>query len=320
MLRFAPVMLAASSPDGLLPIHQEIAGRAIAHFAGAFRLSVRPEGCAHCFDLALPKPPLRLFQETQPTETLRYFGAGDALAGLDQLTGQISGGHVPPEFDLGGSYETELVAAVLKRLAHTWSLAPSVRGTERRQTAGHAAVVPGLKELLSTVKPSGSENPNLGQQPPTESWIVDNMSDGGYGAIIPPQMSEWARVGALVGLKSETSQYWAAGLIRRITVDEHRQRRVGIQLLTSAAVPLALSMADSMTSLDFNLSTEQGILLDPPDTEGEVGVLLGTGVVNGVFKARDKLELRCRDQTLRVILSTIVEAGEGFDWAKFKIL
>jgi hypothetical protein len=75
-----------------------------------------------------------------------------------------------------------------------------------------------------------------------------------------------------------------------------------------------------MTSLDFNLSTEQGILLDPPDAEGEVGVLLGTGVVNGVFKARDKLELKCRDQTLRVILSTIVEAGEGFDWAKFKVL
>ncbi|MGH8642376.1 MAG: hypothetical protein ACRET6_11725, partial [Burkholderiales bacterium] len=315
------VMLAASSPDGLLPLHQEIAARAIAHLAGAFRVSTTPEGCTHCFDLALTKPPLRLFQEVQPTEPLRYFGAGEALAGLEQLAAQISSGGIPEDFHLAGTYEPELVAAVLGRLAHLWSLAPSVRGTERRQTASNATVVTGPKELLSTLRPSGGENLDFGQQKSADSWIVDNMSDGGYGAIIPPQTGEWVRVGALVGLKSETSESWAVGLIRRITIDEHKQRRVGIQLLTKAAVSFALSMADSMTSLDFNLSTEPGILLDGlPDSEGEVGVLLCTGVLNGVFKPRDKLELKSPDQTLRVRLAKIVEAGEGFDWAKFKVI
>jgi hypothetical protein len=315
------VMLAASSPDGLLPLHQEIAGRAIAHLAGAFRLSASAEGCTHCFDLALTRPPLRLFQDAQPTETVRYFGAGDALAGIEQLTAQISSGSIPADFDLGGSYEPELVAAVIARLAHTWSLAPPVRGTERRQTAGYATVVPGLKEILSTLQPPAGENLDFDQQQSPESWIVDNMSDGGYGAIVPPKKSEWVRVGAVVGLKSEISQYWAVGLVRRITIDEHQQRRVGIQLLTKAAVPLALSMADSMTSLDFNLSTEPGILLDRlPDAEGEVGVLVGTGVLNGVFKARDKLELKSREQVLRVRLAKILEAGEGFDWAKMKVV
>lgn len=315
------VMLAASSPDRLLPIHQEIAERAIAHFAGAFRLSTRPEGCTHCLDLALRQPPLRLFQEVQPTETLRYFGAGEALAGLDHLKAQISNGGIPEDFDLGGSYEPGLVAAVLERLAHTWSLPASVRGTERRQIAGNATAVPGLKELLSLFQPSGGEDLDFGQQKSAESWIVDNMSDGGYGAIIPPRTGEWVRVGALVGLKSETSQDWAVGVIRRITIDEHKQRRVGIQLLTKAAVPFALSMADSTTSLDFNLSTEPGLLLDgSPDAGNEVGILVCTGVLNGVFKARDKLELKSRDQTLLVRLAKIVEAGEGFDWARFKVL
>jgi hypothetical protein len=315
------VMLAASSPDGLLPVHQEIAERAIAHFAGAFGLSTKSEGCTHCFDLALTRPPLRLFQEAQPTETLRYFGAGEALAGLEQLTAQISSGGIPADFDLDGSYEPGLVAAVLERLAHSWSPTPSVRGTERRQTASNATVVPGLKELLSMLQPSGGEDLDFGQQKSAESWIVDNMSDGGYGAIIPPRTSEWVRVGALVGLKSETSQYWAVGVIRRITIDEHKQRRVGIQLLTKAAISFALSVADTMTSLDFNLSTEPGLLLDgSPDAEDEVGVLLCTGVLNGVFKPRDKLELKSPDQTLRVRLEKIVEAGEGFDWARFKVL
>jgi hypothetical protein len=150
---------------------------------------------------------------------------------------------------------------------------------------------------------------------------VDNMSDGGYGAIIPPKAGDWVRVGALVGLKSDTSRDWAVGLIRRITIDEHKQRRVGIELLTKAAALFALSMADSMTSLDFNLSTEPGILLAAaPDAEGEVGVLLCTGVLNGVFKERDKLELKSPGQLLRVRLAKIVEAGEGYDWARFKVV
>jgi len=315
------MMLAASSPDSLLPLHQEIAARAIAHLAGAFRVSTSPEGCTHCFDLALTKPPQRLFQEVQPTESLRYFGPGEALGGLEQLAAQIASGGIPEDFHLAGSYEPQLVAAVLERLAHTWSLTPPVRGTERRQTAGHATVVPGLKELLSTLAQSAGENLEPGQPKSAESWVVDNMSDGGYGAILPPKTSDWVRVGTLVGLKSETSQDWAVGLIRRITIDEHNPRRVGIQVLTKAAVSLALSMADTMTSLDFNLSTEPGVLLDAlPDAEGDVGVLLCTGVLNGVFKARDKLELKARDQTLRVRLAQIVEAGEGFDWARLKVL
>jgi hypothetical protein len=315
------MMLAASSPDGLPPLHQEIAARAIAHLAGAFRVSTSPEGCTHCFDLALSKPPQRLFQEVQPTESLRYFGPGEALAGLEQLAAQIAGGGIPEDFHLAGSYEPQLVAAVLERLAHTWSLTPPVRGAERRQTTSNATAVPGLKELLSMLQLPGGENLDLSQQKSAESWIVDNVSDGGYGAIIPPRTGEWVRVGALVGLKSETSQHWAVGVIRRITIDEQKQRHVGIQLLTKVAISFALSMADSMTSLDFNLSTEPGILLEvSPGVEGEVGVLLCTGVLNGVFKPRDKLELKSRDQTLRVRLEKIVEAGEGFDWAKMKVV
>ena len=260
------------------------------------------------------------FQEVQPAETLCYFGAGEAVAGLDRLKAQISNGGIPADFDLGGSYEPELVTGVLEHLARAWSLTPLARSAERRQTAGRATVVPGLKEILSTLEPAGDDDLDFDRRLSAD-WIVDNASDSGYGAIIPARTSDWARLGVLIGLKSETSQSWAIGLVRRITIDEHQQRRVGIQLLTKAAIPLKLSVADSMTSLDFNLSTEPGVLLDAsPDAEGEVGVLLCTGVLNGVFKERDKLEMKFLDRSLRLVLSKIVEAGEGFDWAKFKVL
>ena len=65
-----------------------------------------------------------------------------------------------------------------------------------------------------------------------ESWIVENVSDGGYGAIIPAARSDWVRVGALIGLKTETAQHWGAGIIRRVARDQHQQRRVGVQVLS----------------------------------------------------------------------------------------
>lgn len=315
------MMLAASSADGLLPMRQEIAERAIAHLAGSFRLSTGAEGCTHCFDMALPKPPVRLFQGAQPAQTLRFFGAGDGLSGLERLAATISKDGMPADIGFGDGCEPELVTGVLGHLAQTWSDRPPTRGAERRQTASRVTVVPGLKEMLSALEPPAGDDLDFSRQPSAESWIVDNVSDSGYGAIIPAQKGDWVRVGALVGLKGETSQQWAVGLIRRITSDEHRQRRVGIRLLTKAATPLQLSMADSMTSLNFNLSTAPGILLAAsPDAEGEVGVVVGKGVLNGIFKERDKLELKFQDGSFRLMLSKIVEAGEDFDWAKLKII
>jgi hypothetical protein len=311
-------MLGASSPDGLLPAGQDIAERLVAHFAGEFRIATTPGGCTHGFDLALSRPPVRLFKEIEPVETLRFFGSGDALGGLDRLAAQIAaGGSVPPEIDLGGACDPELVRGVVKHLAQTWADRPSARKAERRQTAGRITVLPGLSEIHRVFKPSAGDDLDFQSHPAAESWIVDNVSDIGYGAIIPAKMGDWIRVGVLVGVRNEMSESWAVGLVRRITIDEHQQRRVGIQLLTNAAHPVGLCKADTQTSLNFDITVDQAILLSAsPDAEGEVGVLLG----RGAFKADEKLDMTFREQTIRLEPSGIVEAGEDFEWAKFKVL
>jgi hypothetical protein len=72
-----------------------------------------------------------------------------------------------------------------------------------------------------------------------------------------------------------------------------------------------------MSSLNFDLKAEEAILLSTsPDAQGEIGVLLREGVFNG----RDSFDLQIRDQLYRLMPSTIVEVGEDFDWAKFKIM
>jgi hypothetical protein len=314
------MMFSASSPEGLPPLRQEIAERAAAHLASAFRISTRPDGCTHCVDLASPGPPVRLFQGVEPKATLRFFGAGKGLAELNQLIGNILGtGAVPEEVDLGGNYGKDNVTSTFRHLAQYWSDQPPVRSSERRQTAGRITVVPGLRDIFKTLDPSDDDTLDFSlNQPATseESWIVEDVSDGGYGAVVPAVKSDWIRVGTLVGVQNETSKYWGVGLIRRIVRDEKEQRHVGIQLLTTTAIPVKISLSETLSFTDADREMERAILLSTgPDSRGEMGVVMRGGLFNG----RDSLHMTVRDKSFLLMPVSLVERGDDFDWAKFKI-
>ncbi len=310
------LMLPASSLDGLPPVKQQIAERAVAHFVESFALSAQPDGCTHSFDLAAPRSPARLIQGVAPA-TLVFFGAGEALARIDRLAEQIAAKDgVPQDFSLGGSYHKKDVIGVLRHLARYWSDKAPARGSERRPTAARLTVVPGVDQVFGALEPSTRNSPDLSQNQTAESWIVENVSDSGCGAIVPPQKIDWVRVGALIGMKGETSNYVGIGLIRRITRDAHQQRRVGIQVLTKTAIPVRISKANTMSSLNFDLREEPAILLSvKPDARGEVDMLLREGIFNG----RDSLEMTLQNRNYQLVLSRIIETGEDFYWARFKV-
>jgi len=312
------MMLFASSPDGLPPLKQEVAERAVAHFSEWFVVSDRQADCTHCFDLQTTLPPVRLFKGVDAKATQRFFGAGQSIDRLEQLTGQIQkNGVVPGDVNLGGSYNKDLVVSVLSQLAQAWSESAPARGSERKPFTTRITVVPGLNEVLGTLDPSSSDELDFSQQQSAESWIVENMSEGGYGAIVPAQKSDWIKVGILIGLKGETSNYWGIGIIRRITHDEYQQRRVGIQLLTKTAIPIRVSRSGSVSSFDASREPQPAILLSTaPDKQGDVGIVLRKGLFNG----RDSLDMIVRDKSYLLMPSAMVEDGEDFDWAKFKVM
>lgn len=312
------MMLAASATDGLPPVRQEIAERAVAHFAKSFRLSTRPEGCTHCFDLANPKAPVRLFKGAQPTATLRFFGAGEGYAQLIQLIAQIQAkGAIPSDINLRASYENDVVVGVLRHVAQYWSDKPPARSSERQKISGRITVVPGLNEILQTIEPSNDDTLDFSQEQQAESWLVENVSDDGYGAIIPTVKSDWIRVGTLIGVQSETTQYWGIGLIRRIVRDEQNQRRVGIQVLSKTAIPIKISKSGTISSFKPHREPQRGILLSTaPDAQGEIGVVMR----EGIFNPRDSLAMMVRDKTYLLMPARMVEGGEDFDWAKFKVM
>jgi hypothetical protein len=247
-----------------------------------------------------------------------YFGAGDALPRLDRLVEQMAARDgVPQEFNLGASYHQDEVIGVLRHLAQYWSDTPPARGSERRPTAARITVVPGADQVFGVLEPTGTVSTlDFSRNLTAESWIVENVSDGGYGAIVPPQMIDWVKVGALIGMKSETSGHLGIGVIRRITRDAHQQRRVGIQVLTKTAVAVSIAKANTMSSLNFDLREETAILLTvKPDARGEIEMLLREGIFNG----RDSLEMTVQQKNYRLTPARIIENGDDYCWARFHV-
>jgi hypothetical protein len=313
------MMISVSSTDGLTPVQQEIAERVIAHFSALFKLEKVPSAaCNYYFDLAASQPPARIIKDAAHSATLRYFGAGEALARLQQLAAEIrESGGVPQDVHLGGVYQNEVILGVLEHLAQYWSENLPERSAERRKTASRITIVPGFTEILSILDSGSSFKPDFKQDKTAESWIVENVSDDGYGAIIPVVKKDWVKVGELLLMRGETAIYWGIGLVRRVTTDEYQQRRIGIQMLSKTAIPVKISPAASDVAVSDERAPEPAILLSiSPDSKGEVGVIMRAGLYN----PRYSMDMTINGKPYLLMPAGMVENGEDFDWAKFKVM
>lgn len=314
------LMLGVSSADGLTPLKQEIAERTIAHFSHLFVVLPKPEpGCNYFFDLALGKPAARVLKGVNHTSTTRYFGAGKALPALKELM-QVSRAKkgVPSDVNLGGIYETDLALSVMGHLELHWADKPPARVSERRKTATRLTVVHGFDLMLKSVAPvEDRDSLDFQAHDGYESWVVENVSEGGFGAIIPPVKGDKVRIGSLLCVQAETAQFWGAGVVRRLTRDALQQRRVGIQLLSKAVIPVALAPAGNQSSINAARSGDQAVLLsNTPDRDGEIALLLKVGS----FTPGRSLEMNVRNKQYYLMPSKLVEGGEDFDCAKFKVM
>ncbi len=314
------IMLGVSSTDGLTPLKQEIAERTVAHFGDLCTLQGKAgPGSRYFFDLSMRAPPARAFKGVEANNMTRFFGAGEALPALDQLIQAVkSKDSVPGHINLGGTFDAALVLAVLQHLASYWSDNPPSRGSERRKIATRLTVVHGFQSLLKNISPLADDaSLDFQAQHGTESWIVENVSDGGFGAIIPPVKGDWIKVGSLLGVQTETAQFWGTGIVRRITRDEYQQRRVGIQLLSKAVIPVTLAPAGTVSSFNATREGDPAILLSTaPDKNGEIDLMLR----GGSYTPSQALDMSVRGKQYHLMPSKLVEGGEDFDWTKFKVM
>jgi hypothetical protein len=299
-------MFSASSPDGLLPLEVELAERLIATLAPRFVLAGAPVAeLPFWTNLGQAMSPARLSRVPQPGPGLRYFGAGTALGEVHELAERaMVGGSVPPELDAGGSVEPHVALEVLRHLHLYWSPQPPERKAQRHAVKTRLAVTHGYEGVVAVL--GGGDSLDF-ENKDSESWIVENVSSGGFGAVVPQLKGDWLRVGALLALQPEGGNNWLLGIVRRVNKSSAQQAHVGIETLskTPALMQLAVSGAKAVT--------QQGVLL-------KEGAAAETRIVlrPGVFAPAQNLEVAHGARQHIYIPQAVAERGEDYEIARFR--
>jgi len=299
------VMLAASSPNSLLPLEIELCERLIAHVCASFtlRLDLQPD-IACWIDLATGNAPLRLARPPQHAPTLRFFAAGKALEELDTLIAAIkTTGSVPAKVNLGGSYPAETVLDVLNHLALYWSPRPPERKHQRHRVKSRLNVTHGYDGVLSVLGAAPGHDGSV-----DESWIVENVSAGGFGAGIPEIKGDWLKIGCMLGLQPEGGENWVVGVVRRLQREVPQKGLVGIQTIAKSARHVQLSVSGGAGG-------ESAILIDDgSDAPGEARVLLRSGA----FVPGQNMEYQKGDLTCLLMPQGVIEGNEEYEVVKFR--
>jgi hypothetical protein len=294
----------ASSPDSLLPLQVELAERLIGDFAAGFVLAGAPAPELPYFvDLAKAVAPQRGVKPPEPAPGLRFLGAGAALASLQALVERIAKAReVPAEVNLGGSYEPEVVLEVVRHLITYWSPLAPERKHPRHSVKSKLSVTHGFDAVLGALGGTGGSL-DFGTQG-GESWVVENVSAGGFGAIAPQAKGDWLRVGALVAMQPEGGSNWVLGAVRRVNRISPREARVGIRTLSRAPVASTFAMGTV---------AEPGVVLNSEPT-GEAAIALRAGV----FAPGQNLEAeRAGHQHVYMPLG-VVERDEDYEIVRYR--
>ena len=325
-------MLVMASPSNLAPLKQHIAERVIGYFGSRFVLEREPAlECGFSFDLAMAAPPAQLQKARATGSMVRFFGAGEAGRGLTDLMREIRAKDgIPRDVNLGGEFDRESVLSVLAHLDRHWNSTPARRSGRSEFVTG-VTVVPGFPNILRCLELVANGVPlDPRNFPEQESWITANRSDDGFGVLVPAEnesfeydpltgerigTGDWLRIGRLVALSEENARTWKLGLIRRITREGSGQRYVGIELLEGMAIVIKLLNASGPRVGEPERRRTAVLLANAMDKNDEALVLMRAGH----FAKTQTLSMQIEDQRYLLVPIALVEDGEDFDCARFRM-
>lgn len=295
-------MLSSSSPDCLLPAEVELAERLIAELALHFALASAPaRELPYWTDLAAPMAPQRAAKAPPAAPGLRCFGPGAAAGALRSLVERIDAtGEVPSGLNLGGSHAPAMVLDVMQHLAAVWSPEPPERKHRRHSVKSRLTVAHGFEGVLDAL---GGADTLAFDKRAGESWTVENVSAGGFGALVPQLGSDWLRVGTLLAMQPEGGSNWIVGMVRRVNRISDRDTRVGIQTLSKAPLVSNFELR--------GIGKQYGIVLDAGP---EAAIALQAGVYgHGV-----NLETERAGRQHLYMPQGIAARGEDYEIVRFR--
>ena len=297
-------LFSASSPDGFQPAELELAERLLDELAPAFVMSksAAPQ-LPHWIDLTQSMAPARASRAPQGAAGMRFIGAGTAYAKLLDWIEAIQVKHVvPAELKLGTEQDPEVVLSVMSRLSLYW--APNAPERKHRRVTMKASmkIVHGFDGVVEALGGGGSLDFGGGGG---DSWAIENVSAGGFGALAQQAKSEWLKVGTLVAAQPEGTGSWMVGMVRRVSKVSNQEVRVGVETLSRAPIVSQFALR--------NATQAQGVLL-PAATPGEAAIALRTGV----YLPGENLEARIGERQHVYMPQKVAERGEDYEIVKFR--
>jgi hypothetical protein len=334
------LVLAASAPDALTPPELDMAERLVAHFVPNFVLTERPQPeSTYWFDVDVGRPPTRLAAPpSQITPGLRLFSCVKGHNLAEQLNARILGsGEIPREVDLGLSsdqlLDTRPVLDVLQHLHMMWAAQPPLRKSPRLKMQVRMAVVGKFDNVVQVCKSADGATGHVdidldfggstGVHGTMESWLVDNISQGGFGATVPPAQGDWLQVGRLVAVQSEGKGDWDVALLRRIsrhtgnTMTEAPKAEpvsVGVQVVSRKARSANFFDINGMRS---NQPLSRGLYMD--DAGNEPGVILAC-LPNGLVNPGERLYTVIDGVQQLLMPVGTTERGDDYEMIQFRAM
>jgi hypothetical protein len=306
------MLFQAASLDSLLPVEIEVAERLIAHFLPGFVYTEKVlEDSVYWSDLMLAQPPQRLARMPGRAQaTQRFIKPGQAhaemLAMLDSLE---RGGDVPADISLGAAYPAKLLIRVLRHLTAYLAPIPPQRQHDRHRVKHRMSVLHGLVNAFVVFSGEFGGRP-AGLQ--MESWVVENVSRGGFGALLSSIPGEWLRVGALIAMQPEGGDNWLVGVIRRCHRETENDARVGIQVLARQAVSVELRIRSA--SSYAAAAGVPALLLQDGNAPDELRVVLPPAT----FDQRESLEYAEGGRRVSLTPLALIEQTSDYEVGRYR--
>ena len=303
----------AASMDSLLPFEIELAERLIAHFLPYFVFTVEAtHDSVYWVDLKGAQPPLRMARmPLQGEPTQRFFKPGSAHEGICALLTTLErGGELPAEVKLGEPYHARALIPVLRHLAAYLAPVPPQRRHDRYHVKHRMDVLNGLVNAF--VAFSGE----FGGRPaglPVESWVVENVSRGGFGGRVSNIPADWLRVGALLAVQPEGGENWLLGVVRRYHRETESEGRVGIETLARNVT--AIELKPCTASSYAAVAGLPALIIDDAPESGEVRVVLPPMT----FDLRESLEYTQGGKRHLLMPVALQERTADFELARYRL-
>jgi hypothetical protein len=310
-------MLAVSSPDALTPVQIEIAERIIEKVSASFRLSSRPSsGIFYVLDLSGRRAPSRLSPNLVFDSDTRCFGPADAFGKIeDAMRFMDRQKRLPQSIAIPEGFDINVIYATLTHLVRYWAPVASQRRDTRRRHTERVTVVHDFDEVLAAVGGLFVESAYVSNE---EEWLIENESDGGFGAFAEHPQGAWLGVGKLIAIRRDEGASWNAGIVRRVSMDEKHNRYVGIEILAHGGTAVTI-MAEALSARGSAISAH-----------GEVCVLLPSSVVNsgetlllmraGLFSPTERLLMSVYDRKYSLRPLRIAQQSVEFDLGYYQIV